>query len=507
MGQLNFNAATVAPATVAPDAPAADKGRSWSTYQQDIFNFIENDTGNAIIEAVAGSGKSTTIIEGMSRIPAGASSIFLAFNKSIADELKNKGVNARTFHSLTYSPVLRSRQLNTVDSNKLRRVMDTEFPGDIRRIYGTFASKLVGLARQVGVGCLVRDVPAVWQDLVDLHDLEIESDEGNLYTGMQVAQDLLGFSNRARMVDFDDLLYFAVLDGITLPKFDYVFVDEAQDTNAIQRAILRKIMKPTTRIIAVGDPAQAIYGFRGADSNSLNLIAQEFNCTHLPLTVTYRCPTSVVEYAQQWVSHIQAAPGAKEGSVQHLETKWNPTMFKAGDLVVSRTTKPLLALGYRMLKANIPVRIMGREIGQGLVRLVQKMKANDVDAMLTALDKWETREIEKAIAKQDDAKAERVSDQASAIRCIADGMEEDVRTLDNLYSIIGSLFDDKGNATVLSTIHKAKGMEADRVWWLGRSKCPSKWARQAWAKQQEGNLCYVAVTRAKSELFTIEEAE
>ena len=504
MTKLNFQAAETANLTPMEAAPAP---RKWSSYQQDIFRFIEEDNGNAIIEAVAGSGKSTTIIEGMSRIPAGASSIFLAFNKSIADELKNKGVNARTFHSLTYSPVLRSRKLNTVDANKLRRVMDTEFPGNIRRIYGTFASKLVGLARQVGIGCLVKDTPAVWQDIVNLHDLEIESDEGDLYTGIQVAQELLGHSNRAPIVDFDDLLYLAVLDGISLPKFDYVFVDEAQDTNAIQRAILRKILKPTSRIIAVGDPAQAIYGFRGADSNSLNLIAQEFNCTHLPLTVTYRCPTSVVQYAQNWVSHIEAAPGAAEGVVKHLETKWNPSMFQAGDLVVSRTTRPLLALGYRMLKAKLPVRIMGREIGQGLVNLVKKMKATDIDTMLTALAVWETREIEKAIAKQDDAKAERISDQASAIRCIADGMEEDERTLDNLYNIIGSLFDDKGNATILSTIHKAKGMEADRVWWLGRSKCPSKWARQPWAIQQEGNLCYVAVTRAKQELITIEEAE
>ncbi|MBN6046748.1 UvrD-helicase domain-containing protein, partial [Citrobacter sp. ku-bf4] len=125
------------------------------------------------------------------------------------------------------------------------------------------------------------------------------------------------------MVDFDDLLYLAVKDGISLPKFDFIFVDEAQDTNAIQRALLRKIMRKGSRIVAVGDPAQAIYGFRGADSESLNLIAEEFDAIKLPLSISYRCSTSVVSYAQQWVSHIQAAPGAKAGEVQELGTKWD----------------------------------------------------------------------------------------------------------------------------------------------------------------------------------------
>lgn len=481
--------------------------RTWSTYQQDIFSFIEEERGNAIIKAVAGSGKSTTIIEGMKRVPGNASTIFLAFNKSIADELKAKGVNARTFHSLTYSPVLRALGLQSVDANKLRRVLDAEFNGNDRRLYGAFASKLVSIARQIGIGCLSPNTFDTWMSIVSHHDLELENEEADLGRGIEVAQELLEFSNNAPIADFDDLLYLAVLHGISLPKFDFIFVDEAQDTNAIQRAILRKIMKPNSRIVAVGDPAQAIYGFRGADSNSLNLIAEEFDCKHLPLTVTYRCPTSVVQYAQQWVNHIEAAPGAQEGSVEDLGMSWNPSMFSAGDLVVCRTTKPLLSLGYSMLKAKLPVRILGREIGQGLVKLVQRMKGADVDNMLTKLAQWEQRETEKAIAKQDDAKAERLSDQASCIRCIVDGLDKDERTLDKLVAVVNSLFDAPGAAVTLCTIHKAKGLEAPTVYWLNRSKCPSKWARQVWQKQQEANLCYVATTRAQQKLVLIEEQE
>jgi len=481
--------------------------RNWSDYQQNIFSFIEQGHGNALIEAVAGSGKSTTIIEGMNRVPATQSTIFLAFNKTIADELKGRGVNARTFHSLTYSPVLKSRGAATVDADKLRKLIDANYTGDQRRLYGSFITRLVGLAKQVGVGCLLPDTYQTWLDIVILHDLETDNEEADLDTGIKLSMGLLDHSNASPMVDFDDMLYLAVKDGIKLPTFAVVFVDEAQDTNAIQRAILRKIMGPRSRIIAVGDPAQAIYGFRGADSNSLNLIANEFNCERLPLTVTYRCPTAVVKYAQQWVSHIEAAPGAPEGIVMHMGNDWRVSDFKAGDLVVCRTTRPLIALGFKMLRNRVPVRILGREIGQGLVKLCQKMKVQTVDQLLEKLAQYEERELEKARAKGDEAKMDRIADQCSAIRCIADGMDDGQHAVADLTAVIDKLFTSTGAATVLSTIHKAKGLEADTVFWLNRSQCPSKWARQPWQQQQEANLCYVATTRAKTALVTIEEKE
>src|SRR6476620_11560067 len=129
--------------------------RIWSTYQKSIFSFVETGVGNAVVEAVAGSGKSTTIVEAMKCV--NGSSIFLAFNKSIADELKAKGVNARTFHSLTYSPVTKFKGVRQVSMDKLRNLVDANFKGRDAIIYGAFAQKLVGLARGAGIGCLVPD--------------------------------------------------------------------------------------------------------------------------------------------------------------------------------------------------------------------------------------------------------------------------------------------------------------------------------------------------------------
>jgi superfamily I DNA/RNA helicase len=281
-------------------------------------------------------------------------------------------------------------------------------------------------------------------------------------------------------------------------------VDEAQDTNAIQRAILRKIMKPTSRIVAVGDPAQAIYGFRGADSASMSVMAEEFGMVRLPLTISYRCPVNVVNYAQQWVSHIEAAPGASDGVVAELGTNFEVTNFTASDLVVCRKSAPLITLAFRCIRANVPVQVMGREIGQGLKALIKKMNAKGIDRLQEKLELYMDREVEKARAKKDDQKAEAIEDKVGSILFLISGLREDKRTIPDLEAGIDYLFKDKSVAVKFATIHKSKGLEAPRVFWLGRSECPAKWAKQAWQKQQEVNLCYVAATRAMKELYTIE---
>lgn len=485
----------------------------WSTHQTDIFNFVEFDSGNAIIEAVAGSGKTTTIVEGINRVPSHQSAIFLAFNKSIAEELKSRGVNARTFHSLCASAAMRAQNANTVSGDKSFQLLRTArsqmtgervFTEEEVNNYGSFVTRLVGLGKQVGVGCLVPDTQQVWYDIIDHHDLELEKEGTSITRAMEIASELLTISNHSDMIDFDDMLYIPVLKGLSLPKFFFVFVDEAQDTNAIQRAILRKIMGPKSRLVAVGDPAQAIYGFRGADSNSLNRIQKEFNCKRFPLSVSYRCATSIVEYARNWVDHIQPSDNAPEGEVRHLNGDWDVGVFDAEDLVVCRTTRPLIELAFKMLRARIPVTVMGREIGQGLVKLIQGFKTNDISVLETKIEWWAKRETEKAVAKMDESKAAAIEDKAQCLLMLAGQIGEEGGDVQKLIETINELFTPTRNSTTLATIHKAKGLEADTVYWLNSSQCPSKWARQRWQKVQENNLCYVATTRAKSLLCLIE---
>lgn len=477
--------------------------RTWSEYQLALFGDAAIGKGNRIVRAVAGSGKTTTGVEMVKRMSG--SHIFLAFNKAIATELSGRGVNGRTFHSVCFNVVTKAKGIREVVTDKTRRIMDAKLCGDDVTNYGNFMNRLVGLAKNAGVGCLVPDTEQVWMDLCDHHDLEPDTEFGEIGRGIQLAQEVLQWSHSSSYLDFDDLLYYAVKDGLVLPKFDNVLVDEAQDTNAIQRAIIRKLMKDGARLFAVGDEAQAIYGFRGADSDSMRLIQQEFDCTEMPLTVTYRCPMKVVEHARQWVSHIEAAPGAPDGEVIDAGTDWKVEHFVANDMVVCRTTAPVIALAYKLLKARIPARVIGREIGAGLKSLIKKMNARTLEQLETKLTAWAEREAEKARAKKQEAKVEAINDKAEAIKCLMEGLEEGKRTISELYVVIDTLFSDRDNVVVLCTVHKSKGLEADRVFWLNSSMCPAPWARQEWQVQQERNLCYVATTRAKKALFLIEE--
>lgn len=474
----------------------------FSPYQTAIFNFVEHGTGHAVIEAVAGSGKTTTIVEAIKRTTG--SSVFLAFNKSIATELVARGVNAKTFHSLCYSPVTRAVGTKTVNQYKLRELVAANFDERDQRLYGAFAAKLVGLARGEGFGALVEaGFASVWEDLAEKHGLEPESDLAELPEGIAAARRLLELSNASKQVDFDDLLYLAVRNRITLPKFDWVFVDEAQDTNAVQRALLQKILTPAGRLVAVGDPAQAIYGFRGADSESLANLKSQFHATTLPLSVSYRCAQAIVAEARKHYPVIEAAPTAPDGAVRNLNLQWSNKDFASSDLVVCRNTKPLIGLAYSLLRDRIPCKVLGREIGEGLKRLVNRMQAKGLDALVTKLAAYAEREVAKA---KNEAAAEAISDRVETLTLLAHELPENKRTIPDLLDVLDQLFNGPAGACVLlATIHKAKGLEADRVWWLNPSLCPSRWARQPWQLQQEVNLQYVAVTRAKRELFLIEQ--
>lgn len=467
-----------------------------SKYQQAIYDAVSNTNSNSnsnlSIRAVAGSGKSTTMVHAASLV---SDSVCLAFNKTIAEELKARGVNAKTFHSLCFGPVLRHLNVKEVQPDKIRQLL---LQNEVPSMYISFVQRLIGLGRQAGMG-IPHMNPPTWVSLVDHHDLELESEEASISEAIELAQAFLEMSSVIQTPpDFDDLLYLAVRNKITLPRFDFVFVDEAQDTNAIQRAILRKIMRPSSRIVVVGDPAQAIYGFRGADSDSMDLLSKEFDCTPLPLTVSYRCAKAIVKFAQKWVPDIEAGPQAQQGAVNLLD-KWNPKDFSPQDLVVCRTTRPLVTLAFRLLRENIPARILGKDIGANLKALVTRMKARDISSLSAKLAKWREREVERN--KDNEGKVEAINDKVDTLFFL---MEEAQGVADLLNSIT-TLFSDNSKAVTFATIHKSKGLEADKVWWLNSSKCPSTWARQAWQQKQEENLCYVAATRAKLTLNLIEE--
>jgi DNA helicase II / ATP-dependent DNA helicase PcrA len=200
---------------------------------------------------------------------------------------------------------------------------------------------------------------------------------------------------------------------------------------------------------------------------------------------------------------IESHPSAPEGEVKWLGT-YSPPDFPPSACILCRNTAPLVGFAYSLLKRDVPCRILGRDIGANLISLVKKLRAINLQDLDLKLQVWLDRETEKANAE--DRNPERLYDQAECIRFFVDSLDEDSRTVDSLVAKIELMFTDKPEATrlTLSTVHKAKGLEFETVFILDFEKyMPSRWAQQSWAKVQEQNIIYVAVTRAKRTLVYI----
>lgn len=487
---------------------------------QDIFDAIVANERNLQIQAVAGSGKTTTIVKALEMVPSDERVLFLAFNKSIANELGDRvpyHCEARTLNSLGHRAVtshllaeeiIRNRRQLTLDSDKMRNLMfDMEDAGEIDsdtvKFIGFKALQMARLAKGYGVipdssEGLQPDDDAFWWHIIDHHDLDVEVRQFGRIAGL--ARELLRKSlANLTTIDFDDQLYLPFVLDMDIQKFDRVFVDEAQDLSPLQHDLLARTLRPSSQLVAVGDPNQAIYGFRGADSNSMQTLQKRFDTLALPLHVSYRCPSLVVKEAQKDVPHIKAPDGAPDGIVDQKTKSPEDIDWKGGDLVVCRTTAPVVALAYDLIRQNIRAEVLGRQIGKGLVKLLKKLKVRSVDDLPAALRAWEKKETEKARKRRaPEATLHRIH---SKVECLT-VLSEDATSISAMISTITDLFigDRDSNKVTLCTVHKAKGLEADRVFILNRHLMPHPMAKKPWQVKQEHNLRYVAVTRAKKEL-------
>jgi DNA helicase-2/ATP-dependent DNA helicase PcrA len=513
---FDFNTAAPVPA-----APATTSGRSWSPYQVAIFDALRAGTSSLCVTAVAGSGKTTTIVEGCNvvRETHGVDPLFLAFNKSIADELKSRGVNGATLHSCGFRAWAASQGRRVeIDKDKTYKLVREAVGSDfkLRKIEGEIR-KLVGYAKQYGMvpgsanldeghyGAfgVTDDTADEWERIATHHDIDLAEQE--FFDAVSVAKDVLRRSlEMGHIIDFDDMLYMPVVFSVSMAAPPWVFVDEAQDVSGIQRAMLAMMVRrDTDRLVAVGDRAQAIYGFRGADASSIDNIVGQFGCVELPLSITYRCARNIVAEAQAIVPHIEAAPGAKDGEVI-VAGVFNGRDLTGSDMIVCRNTRPLIEAAFRLIGSGVPATVMGRDIGNGLAKTLDALPIIRDATLIERVDAWEQKVVRGAEKRNDEAKVQRTKDRAECLRVIIENIR--ATSPEAVKSHITKIFaDDAPNRVKLATVHKSKGLEADRVFILQRSLMPSPYARQPWQRVQEANLEYVAVTRAKSSLIMVED--
>lgn len=485
-----------------------------SPFQTAIFDFVSNGSGSAIVEAVAGAGKTTLITQAVRLIPANQSVLMLAFNKVIANELTSRinlpNVSCMTFHSLGFSAYRSAHGSKVkVDNNKMFRLIDDLVsnsnlsPAEMAGI--GYVSKIVNLGKSAGIGTgILQNTEDNWWNLIEHHDVGGRDEGVDFSLIIPICQEILFRSNAMKLaINFDDMIYMPIQQGLKFKKYDWVFVDEAQDTSQTQREMLKALMKPTSRLIAVGDEAQALYGFRGADSLSIDGIRQDFSCSTFPLSISYRCSKSVIAEAKTYVPHIEASQSAPEGSVTSLE-RYSAGDFKNTDAIICRNSAPIVKMAYSLISRGVPVNVRGRDIGKGLISLIKSFKAKDIKSLSEKLEDWLDNQILTLSAKGGrDGQIESVNDKADCIRIFISQATAGT-TIQDLMSKIESFFSDDPNGNImLSTVHSAKGLEFDRCIILDRNRFFPKWSTKPWMITQERNVVYVAITRAKMDLVYI----
>jgi superfamily I DNA/RNA helicase len=504
-------------------------GYRLSPQQTEILQWATTapDGAAAIVEAVAGSGKTTTLVE-LCRVLDGAV-LFTAFNKSVATDIGQKladagmsHVRSGTFHSLGFSTLrMATPGRRKVDGSKLKWLnRDLDTPAGLQ----WFTSSLVSLAKQTGVGLLWEDTDlGTWLHLVDHFDLEDKLSfpdgapstkelEQVIQDGIHWSQRLLTLSNErsAQVIDFDDMIYMPLLKGCTLPKYDWVLVDEAQDTNPTRRLLAERSVRPGGHLVCVGDRHQAIYGFTGADADALDMIEAQFKATLLPLTVTYRCPKAVVEHAQLFVPHIQPAPGASVGKLDFMPyVEFLHEDPQSTSAIICRNTKPLVQLAFTYIRRHVPCFVEGRDIGKGLETLARRWStAHTVADLQGRLAGYLDIERERLLFRGKAAKYASVEDKVQTLEVLMETLENH-DPITKLLGLIEKLFQDSSGhrrqMLTLSTIHKAKGKEWPTVYLVGRNiLMPSPYATQPWQIEQERNLAYVGITRAQYRLVEVD---
>ena len=505
-----------------------DKQFPASEYQKSIFDEIAHGVSNMVITAAAGSAKTTTIENCLRFIPEGKSKLFLAFNVSTVEKLKAEikdanGAKIMTFHGLG-NRILRENgyigEECLVDEFKYVRYIKkniTELT-DYKEIaslsilsipYITNIISLVNYARYYMV-MRVKDIAEV----AEIYGIVPVRDEFEV-----VRKVLMWGEENTDVIDHTDMIWLPNVLHLATKRylFDYVFIDEAQDTTLAHQQLVDKVFKRGARYIAVGDPKQQINVWCGATEKAIENYERRSNTKKMKLPISYRCPVKVVNLAKQYSPEITAAPGALEGDIRH-DVSANDA--KPGDMVLCRIISKLIEQYMSYLRNNKKAYLKGRDaVRSTYLDLISKIDAKRIDArcvtkngLIPQLYKLYFERLEAIKEKfnidEEEAmyhyEALNLYDDIEALKVIAEGLTYTEELVDKINTIFNG---DENDAILLSTVHKAKGMEADNVFILCPSLMPSRLARKKWEIQAEENLLYVAITRAKKTLNFIKEEE
>lgn len=462
-----------------------------------IIEAAKTTKDNLLINAYAGAAKTTTL-DLLCTALTGIPILSLAFNKKIAVEMAKRlpsHVKAQTLNSLGHgvwgSAVGKRLVLDDSKTYNLVKAAVAGLSPDEREEANEHFSDLL---RAIGQAKVKGYVPARYpaKGLLNREDFFDSLEEGPPPGLDAILDEVLHNSIQGAysgVIDFNDQIYMPTLFGGSFPRFPLVMVDEAQDLSPLNHAMLGKLV--ANRVIAVGDPFQSIYGFRGAVVSGMAKLRKRFTMTEMRLSISFRCPRAIIRRAWFRVPEMKWPEWAAEGEVRHVVQEDHFTLgdFIEDAAIICRNNAPLFRLAFRLIRAGRAINLVGSDVGPQLIRIMKKLGPTTLSQQETlhAITRWETEQIEKK------RKVGPVKDKGECMRVFA----EQGTNLGQAIAYAEHLFAQSGPLTLL-TGHKAKGLEWDVTYHL------DPWLIKAAEDEQEANLKYVIETRAKKSLIIID---
>ena len=498
-------------------------GYTPSEYQEKIFDFVVHGCGNAVIKARAGSGKTATVIAAMKLVPKKKNCLFLAFNKSVKEEIEKKlegydNCTVKTVHGLGYSllstylkekPVIDDYKYISFLRGNITSLTNFVFPKkfDVNE-YCENIIHLLSFSR-MNLAQSEKEVEKV----AIKYGLPFENDEAGVVVNL-----MKWGKKNLETVDFTDLVWVPYeLDILPTQnnKYDWIFNDEAQDYSIAYVQLFKRCFKRGTRFVSCGDEYQSINQFAGASEEAFNTMVNMPNTQVFDLPISYRCDRAVIKEAHQFVTDILPRDNAGLGLVKH-ET--SIADIKDNDLVLSRTNAALFKLYPLLIKQGKACYIKGNDDDkEKLLNLIERHNPNGKLSMkfeddglfprlYDAMINERNRLVKRGLDITDAINTQAVQSKYDTITSLT-VLAVNCTTVDELVDKINKIYSNVSTGICLSTIHKAKGLEANNVHIICRSVMPPKFAKTQSEIQQERNLLYVAITRARHKLCYTSEKE
>jgi DNA helicase-2/ATP-dependent DNA helicase PcrA len=486
----------------------------WSPFQENIFSFIKNEDANCLVEAVAGSGKSTTLEHANSLFDPTVSVINCAFNKHIAEALRARLPFYRevgTLNSIFWKVCRQNVRNARVNSGKNFYYLQKHFNLDNTEDSKVFwkiqsqVQRIVDLFKQLNYQSWPEND---WESIASAYGVEtVDFDKEFDYWCEKVYNWSINDPIRSGDFDFTDQMFQVVRHNWRILERDVCFIDEAQDLSPVQIELVTRL---ANRVIAVGDPNQAIYVFRGADVEAIPNLLKRIDGSILPLSVSYRCPKSVINEVKSIVPQIEAAPNAIDGHVGTIDVGeyWDTVsrISSESDLVLCRTTAPLVTKcleGFRNHSMKGFVR--GRDIGMNICKLIDKIrdkmgvKSDKVNHLVTAVQEYRSDRLAILNSCGKFHEAQALDDNIETIVAFAN-----YPSVREVKEAINGIFSDQAEGVEYSTIHRAKGRERRNVFTIRGDLLPHPRTPQH-LLQIEYNLMYVRDTRSQVNLIRVVE--